>query len=49
MMWYLRAAHNERCRQKVSEYLESLEENIRADIQQEMAQTLQELGIVGGV
>ena len=41
------AAHNERCRQRVNAYLESLEgKNIRADVEREMAQTLRALGVV---
>ena len=39
------AAHQERCRQRVTEYLQSLEAGVRADVQQEMAQTLRALGV----
>ena len=40
------ASHKERCRQRVTAYLESLEGNIRADVEREMAQTLRALGVV---
>ena len=39
------AAHHERCRQRVTEYLQSLEAGVRTDVQQEMAQTLRTLGV----
>jgi len=39
-------SHNKRCKQKVTEYLASLEPEIRSAVKRDMAQRLRELGIM---